>query len=52
MELVLENNQKTKIWGLDLIVTGVQNKIKSMFVTFTNQFLKSFYLPLVAPILS
>lgn len=52
MELVLENNQKTKIWGLDLIVTGVQNKIKSTFLTFTNQFLKSFYLTLVAPILS
>ena len=50
MELVLEPNQKTKIWGPDLIVTAVQDKIKSMFLTLNT--LKSFYLPLVVPIAS
>lgn len=52
MELVLETNQKTKIWGPDFIITAVQNKIKSIFRTLNTLFLKSFYLPLVAPIAS
>lgn len=52
MELVLENKQQPKIKGPDLVVTGVQNKIKSIFLAFTDQFFKSFYLPLEAPVLS